>query len=338
MELKDFYFDLPQELIAQYPPETRGDSRLFVLDRKTHQYSHTMVKNLAEYLPQNSILVFNDSKVKKARLYAKTETGGISELLLIEQITHTSWKVMATRAKRLKPGKKLLLSGDITGTVRGDEQEFKIIEFSEPITETYMERFGHIPLPPYIRRSDTPGDAERYQTVYAKHIGSIAAPTAGLHFTPEILETLHNHGIQTVFVTLHVGLGTFLPVRVQHIEEHVMHEEVFTITDDTARVLNQGKTQGKPIVAVGTTSLRALESAWNGEKLQAGTRTTDIFIYPGYRFNVVDALFTNFHTPESTLLMLVSAFAGREVILKAYQEAIEQKYRFFSYGDAMLIL
>lgn len=338
MELKDFCFDLPQELIAQYPPETRGNSRLFVLDRKTHQYTHAMVKNLAEYLPQNSILVFNDSKVKKARLYAKTETGGVSELLLIEQITRTSWKVMATRAKRLKPGKKLLLPGDITGTVRDDEREFKIIEFSEPITETYMEQFGHIPLPPYIRRSDTPGDAERYQTVYAKHTGSIAAPTAGLHFTPEILETLHNHGIQTVFVTLHVGLGTFLPVRVQHIEDHVMHEEVFTITDDTARVLNQGKTQGKPIVAVGTTSLRALESAWNGEKLQAGTRTTDIFIYPGYRFNVVDALFTNFHTPESTLLMLVSAFAGREVILKAYQEAIEQKYRFFSYGDAMLIL
>lgn len=337
MELKDFNFELPQELIAQNPPETRGNSRLFVLDRKTQQYTHTMVKNLADYLPENSILVFNDSKVKKARMYAKTETGSTLELLLVEQISHLSWKVMATRAKRLRPTKKLFLPGDITATVLGDEQEFKIIEFSEPITETYMEQFGHIPLPPYIRRSDTPEDADRYQTVYAKHMGSIAAPTAGLHFTPEILETLHMHGIQTVFITLHVGLGTFLPVRVQHIEDHVMHEEVFTISDAAAHVLNQGKEQGKPIVAVGTTSLRALESAWNEGKLQAGTRTTNIFIYPGYRFNVIDALFTNFHTPESTLLMLVSAFAGREVILNAYREAIEQKYRFFSYGDAMLI-
>ena len=338
MELKDFNFDLPQELIAQYPPETRGNSRLFVLDRKTYQHTHTMVKNLAEYLPENSVLVFNDTKVKKARLFARTETGGLTELLLVEQITPTSWKVMATRAKRLKPGKKIFFPGDITGIVIGDEGEFKIIEFYESITEIYLEQFGHIPLPPYIRRSDTSGDAERYQTVYAKHIGSIAAPTAGLHFTPEILETLHNRGMQTVFVTLHVGLGTFLPVRVQHIEQHVMHEEVFTITDASAEILNQSKTQGKPVVAVGTTSLRALESAWDGEKLQAGTRTTDIFIYPGYRFKVVDALFTNFHTPESTLLMLVSAFAGREVILQAYQEAIEQKYRFFSYGDAMLII
>lgn len=338
MELKDFNFELPQELIAQYPPETRGNSRLFVLDRKTQEYTHTMVKHLAEYLPENCILVFNDSKVKKARLYATTETGGISEVLLVEQISHTSWKVMATRAKRLKPGKKIVMPGGITGIVTVDEQEFKIIEFSEPITETYMNQFGHIPLPPYIRRSDSPADADRYQTVYAKHIGSIAAPTAGLHFTPEILETLHTYGIQTVFITLHVGLGTFLPVRVQHIEDHVMHEETFTITEATADVLNHAKELGKPIVAVGTTSLRALESAWDGEKLQAGTNTTRIFIYPGYQFNVVDALFTNFHTPESTLLMLVSAFAGREVILKAYQEAIEQKYRFFSYGDAMLIL
>lgn len=338
MELKDFSFELPEELIAQQPPKERGTSRLFVLNRQDHTYVHTIVQQITAYIPQNTIMVFNDTRVRKARLFAQTETGGNCELLLIEQLSDKVWKVMATRSKRLKIGKALHLSDAVSGKVIDDIEGFKVIEFSKVITETYMEQFGHVPLPPYIRRCDTQQDAERYQTVYAKHIGSIAAPTAGLHFTPAMMEDLRQHGIHIEFVTLHVGLGTFLPVRTQNIGEHTMHEEVYSISEKTAEALNAGKQQGKTILAVGTTSLRALESAWDSTKVCAGTRTTNIFIYPGFTFNVVNALFTNFHTPESTLLMLVSAFAGRDVMLTAYQEAIRLKYRFFSYGDAMLIL
>jgi len=289
------------------------------------------------------LLVFNNSKVRKARLVGTAlHTGAQAEFLLVEKTGNREWKVLVPRAKRRRPGSRYAFfnaeGAEVAQAEIIDEQgEFRILRFDCPIDDAWLDRYGHIPLPPYIKREDAPADADRYQTVYAAATGSSAAPTAGLHFTRALLDRLAAAGIESAFLTLHVGLGTFMPVRSEHIEDHIMHRETFTINEQTAAKIEQAQAAGRKIIAVGTTSVRTLESAWDSERLKVGEGETSIFIYPGYQFKVVDALFTNFHTPESTLLMLVAAFAGKDLILESYAEAIGEGCRFFSYGDAMLI-
>ncbi|GHV92620.1 S-adenosylmethionine:tRNA ribosyltransferase-isomerase [Spirochaetia bacterium] len=371
MKTKDFSFELPEALIAQYPPAERGRSRLMVLDREKRSLEHRMVSDLPALLGSGfkgadrdaaPLLVFNNSRVRKARLLgqAKTEGGSAGaqvEFLLVSKVNDGAlrggaeegrvWRAMVRRAKRRRPGSRYIFADGVEGEITGIDGELRMVTFNRPIDDDWLDKNGHIPLPPYIKRSDTAADSERYQTVYADITGSSAAPTAGLHFTRELLENLASAGIGSAFVTLHVGLGTFLPVRVENIEDHLMHQELYSIDDETASRIENAKAGGRKIIAVGTTSVRTLESAWDkgAGKLRRGEGSTSIFIYPGYRFNVADALFTNFHTPESTLLMLVSAFAssgpgamdGREFILESYAQAVRDGYRFFSYGDAMLI-
>ncbi|MDR0637009.1 MAG: tRNA preQ1(34) S-adenosylmethionine ribosyltransferase-isomerase QueA [Treponema sp.] len=350
MKTTDFYFDLPESLIAQTPPEIRGQSRLMTLDRATGACAHHKVSDLPKLLDPRSLLVFNDSRVRRARVFAVSkETSARVEFLLIKAVDPHTWQVLVQRAKR-RHGRYVFTADTVADTreaeiiANGNSAETRLLRFDEPIDEQWLDRYGHIPLPPYIKREDSFADSERYQTIYARHIGSAAAPTAGLHFTTALLDALRERGIEIAFVTLHVGLGTFLPVRSEYIEEHRMHEEAYFIEENTARQISRARQEGRPLVAVGTTSLRVLESAWVSgaasnrfDHLQAGEGATSIFIYPGYRFKAVDALFTNFHTPQSSLLMLVSAFAGREMILESYAEAARNGYRFFSYGDAMLI-
>jgi S-adenosylmethionine:tRNA ribosyltransferase-isomerase len=356
MKTSDFSFDLPEELIAQYPPKERGNSRLMVLDRATGKTEHRFVRELSQILSafsEKPLLVFNETKVRKARLLGKSESGAEAEFLLVEGMgsrewgvgsgSSKEWKALAQRAKRRKAGSSYTFY-DTDGNeiakavIKSEDGEFRFLEFDRIIDDEFLDRYGHIPLPPYIRRADEKEDANRYQTIYAKQTGSAAAPTAGLHFTREILDNLACGGIESVFITLHVGLGTFLPVRSENIEEHVMHRESFFIDEQSAKKIEEAKAAGRKIITVGTTSARTLESAWEEGKLKRGQGSTDIFIYPGYKFKITDALFTNFHTPESTLLMLVSAFAGRQLILESYAQAVAEKYRFFSYGDAMLII
>lgn len=333
----DFSFNLPEELIAQQPPAERGASRLLVLDRQSGSVFHSCVRELASFVPAGTVMVFNDSRVRRARLFATSATGGKVEVLLLRHEGDSIWAALTTRMAKLMPGKRVTLPEGLEAEVVEARPDERLLRFSREIDDGYLERNGHLPLPPYIRRADVPADAERYQTVYAREHGSAAAPTAGLHFTPEILGALRSAGVDIRFVTLHVGLGTFLPVRAESIEEHRMHSEEYTVPEETARAVNAAKSEGRPVLAVGTTSVRTLESAWTPGGLRSGSGATNIFMYPGYSFKVVDAMFTNFHTPESTLLMLVSAFAGRERILAAYEEAVRERYRFFSYGDAMLI-
>jgi S-adenosylmethionine:tRNA ribosyltransferase-isomerase len=338
MKTADFSFDLPESLIAQRPPEQRGQSRLMVLDREAGSISHRMMGDLPSLLEKGSLLVFNNSKVRKARIYGMAESGAQVEFLLLNRRDPHTWTFMAQRSKRRRPGSRYTFEGGLGAEITG-AGEPRLLRFDSPVDEAWLETYGHIPLPPYIRREDTPADSERYQTVYAAIPGSSAAPTAGLHFTREILGELEARGMETAFVTLLVGLGTFLPVRTETVEEHVMHEETYSIDEETAAKIEKAKAEKRRIIAVGTTSLRTLESAWDetAGELRRGEAATSIFIYPGYTFKVVDQLFTNFHTPESTLLMLAAAFAGRERILASYKEAVERGYRFFSYGDAMLI-
>lgn len=345
MKTSDFYFDLPEELIAQKPSGVRGEDRLMRLDRATGAVSHCRMQDLADFVSPGTVMVFNNSRVRRSRCYGiKDGTGREQEFMFLNQASPEGdvWNTMAKGAKKVRPGNSYRFSDGSEGTIIPDEQncgsEFRLIKFPFHITEEWFERNGRIPLPPYIRRKDDDTDSERYQTVYAKETGSAACPTAGLHFTEPLLRTLREKGAELEWITLHVGLGTFLPVRSEHIEEHKMHEEQYTISDETAEKINRAKKEGRPVLAVGTTSVRTLESAAdeNGT-VRSGTRGTSIFMYPGYTFKVVDQLFTNFHTPESTLIMLVSAFAGRKSILNAYQTAVEHKYRFFSYGDSMLI-
>jgi S-adenosylmethionine:tRNA ribosyltransferase-isomerase len=367
MKTSDFFFDLPEHLIAQYPPEIRGQSRLLVLDRAGRSRSHRMVADLPGLLEPGSLLVFNNSRVRKARLFAVSKaSGGRAEFLLVKKIDGLTWKALASRSRRRPPGSRYVFTGPggelvAEAEITAVEGEFRILRFDRPLTGEWLETYGHIPLPPYIKRQDTPEDSERYQTVYAQGPdagggASSAAPTAGLHFSPELLAALEDRGIERAFITLHVGLGTFLPVRAENIEDHVMHDEEFFIDDEAAAAITRAKAEGRKIIAVGTTSVRTLESAWNDGVLQRGEGSTAIFIYPGYRFRVVDGLFTNFHTPGSTLLMLVAGFAeakpatlagagvntaaldGRDFMLETYAGAVREGYRFFSYGDAMLIL
>jgi S-adenosylmethionine:tRNA ribosyltransferase-isomerase len=295
---------------------------------------------LPDLVPPGSLFVFNNSRVRKARITGvNAQTGTRVDFLLVKRVSDTDWHVLVPRSRRRHAGSRYVFDGGVVATLTGESSgDFRLLSFDQAIDDAWLDRSGHLPLPPYIRRPDTPADAERYQTVYAAHTGSAAAPTAGLHFTEDMLSRLKAAGMETAFVTLHVGLGTFLPVRTEVIEDHPMHEECFCIDDKTAEAVEGAKAAGRAVIAVGTTSVRTLESAWKGGRLVHGDGATAIFIYPGYQFKVIDALFTNFHTPESTLLMLVSAFAGREFILDSYTEAIHADYRFFSYGDAMLIL
>ena len=333
----DFNFNVPEELIAQDPPTERGTSRLLLLNRASGSIKHATVRDIASCVPRGSVMVFNDSRVRRARLFGTSQGGGKVEILLLRREGPALWAALTTRMARLSPGKTISLPDGMEAEVVATRPDERILRFSREIDDAYLDSHGHLPLPPYIRRADVHADAERYQTVYAREQGSAAAPTAGLHFTPAILEALRDAGVDIRFVTLHVGLGTFLPVRVASIEDHAMHHEDYTVPDETAKAVNDAKAEGRMVVAVGTTSVRSLESAWTGSALASGPASTSIFMYPGYQFKVVDAMFTNFHTPESTLLMLVSAFAGRDAILAAYAEAVRQRYRFFSYGDAMFI-
>ncbi|HNY17103.1 MAG TPA: tRNA preQ1(34) S-adenosylmethionine ribosyltransferase-isomerase QueA [Treponemataceae bacterium] len=352
MQTKDFHFDLPEELIAQQPSPQRGGDRLLLLNRATGRYDDRLFSDLAGLIEPGTLMVFNDSKVRRARIYATVEQSGNQAEFLLIAIARVPgaepgsvWKVMAKNAKRQKPGRayafpdgtKAEIIRDPDGALEGTE--FRLLKFERPIDDAWLEKNGHLPLPPYIRREDELADSDRYQTVYARKVGSVAAPTAGLHFTEETLAALDARGIERTTVTLHVGLGTFLPVRAERVEDHVMHEESYSVSEETSEKVSRAKREGRPVLAVGTTSIRTLESAWDEARgrLRVGIDSTRIFIYPGYRFKVVDQVFTNFHTPESTLLMLVSAFAGKENILAAYGHAVAERYRFFSYGDSMLI-
>ena len=345
MKTADFSFDLPDELIAQHPSGTRGESRLMVLDRGTGRIRHRMIGDLSDLVAPGTVMVFNDSRVRKARLLARVDEGGTErEFLMIREVRSatdgSTWEAMTRKPGRLRAGTRVRFPGDRIGVVTGHRDSLVHLTFYETtLDEEYFASYGHVPLPPYISREDEPDDEQRYQTVYAREPGSVAAPTAGLHFTQELLDRLEARGVEIEWVRLHVGIGTFLPVRVEDVDAHRMHEETCEITPAVAGRLNEARAAGRKILAVGTTSVRTLESAWDSDRECAigFTGETRLFIRPGYRFRVVDSLFTNFHTPRSTLLMLVSAFAGRERILAAYEEAVRRRYRFFSYGDAMLI-
>ena len=340
MDVKDFYYELPQELIAQDPLEDRSSSRLMVLDKKTGAVEHHIFKDITSYLNPGDCLVLNNTKVIPARLYGVKEgTLANIEILLLKRKENDIWETLVKPGKKCRPGTKLIF-GD--GLLRGEilevmEDGNRLIQFHyEGIFEEILDRFGQMPLPPYITHKLL--DKNRYQTVYAKHDGSAAAPTAGLHFTPELLASLREKGIEVAEVTLHVGLGTFRPVKERDVLKHHMHAEYYSIDQSAADRINRAKAAGHRVVAVGTTSTRTLESAADANGyLRQSSGWTDIFIYPGYQFKVIDALITNFHLPESTLVMLVSALAGREHVLAAYETAVQERYRFFSFGDAMLI-
>ncbi len=342
-ELKksDFYFDLPQELIAQDPLEDRSASRLLVLDRKTGAVEHHTFREIMNYVRSGDCLVLNNTKVIPARLMGvKEDTGAAIEVLLLKRRDSDVWETLVKPGKKARPGAKIVF-GD--GCLRAEvldvvEEGNRLLRFDyEGIFEEVLDRLGEMPLPPYITHKLQ--DKNRYQTVYAKYEGSAAAPTAGLHFTEELLAQIEEMGVNIAYVTLHVGLGTFRPVKADNILEHHMHSEHYEVTPETAELINRTKESGRRVICVGTTSCRTVESAAdeNG-RVQPGCGDTEIFIYPGYRFKVLDCLITNFHLPESTLVMLVSALAGRENVLAAYREAVEERYRFFSFGDAMLVI
>ena len=337
----DFYYDLPEELIAQDPLEDRSASRLMVLDKDTGHMEHRVFRDIAEYLKPGDCLVLNNTRVIPARLFGEKEgTQAKIEILLLKRKEKDIWETLVKPGKKAKPGTRILFGGGLlTGEIIDViEDGNRLIQFHyEGIFEEILDQLGQMPLPPYITHQLE--DKNRYQTVYAKYDGSAAAPTAGLHFTPELLEEIREMGIHIAEVTLHVGLGTFRPVKVENVLEHHMHSEFYQIDEKAADIINQTKKNGGRVICVGTTSCRTIESAAAADgTIKAGSGWTEIFIYPGYRFKVLDCLITNFHLPESTLLMLVSALAGRENIMHAYEEAVKEKYRFFSFGDAMIIL
>ena len=341
MKRTDFYYELPEELIAQDPLEDRSSSRLLVLDRKSGAVSHHVFRKITEYLKEGDCLVINDTKVIPARLIgSKIGTGARKEVLLLKRKENNIWETLVKPGKKMKAGAKIsfgdgLLTGEVIDIV---EEGNRLIRFSfEGIFEEILDQLGQMQLPPYITHQLQ--DKNRYQTVYAKHTGSAAAPTAGLHFTPELLRAIEERGIEIAKVTLHVGLGTFRPVKVDEITDHHMHSEFYQIDEEAAKKINRAKATGNRVICVGTTSCRTIESAADESgHLKAKSGWTDIFIYPGYEFRALDGLITNFHLPESTLIMLVSALAGRENVLAAYEEAVKERYRFFSFGDAMLVI
>ena len=339
MRKEDFYFDLPEELIAQDPLEDRSSSKLLVLDKETGKTEHHVFKEIVDYLEEGDCLVLNDTKVLPARLIgAKVGTDAKIEVLLLKRKENDVWETLVKPGKKAKPGAKIsfgdgLLIGEVVDIV---EEGNRLIKFQyNGIFEEVLDQLGEMPLPPYITHHLE--DKNRYQTVYATHTGSAAAPTAGLHFTPELLQQMEEKGVKIARVTLHVGLGTFRPVKVENILEHHMHSEFYQIEEEAAQTINKAKDSGHRVICVGTTSCRTIESAAENGRLRATSGWTDIFIYPGYEFKILDCLITNFHLPESTLIMLVSALAGREHVLDAYAEAVKERYRFFSFGDAMFI-
>ncbi len=350
MRVEDFDYELPEELIAQQPLKDRESCRLMVLDREKKNMEHRIFRDILDYINHGDVLVVNDSKVIPARLYGEKEgTGAKIEFLLIKRISGDKWETMVRPGRRLKPGDRVVFS-----TEEGKRLSAEILEYGEDGTRIvefaydgiFMERLeeaGTMPLPPYIEREATEEDREDYQTVYARIDGSVAAPTAGLHFTEELLEQVKEKGAEIAYLTLHVGIGTFRPVKVDVVEEHHMHFEEYEVSEEAAATINRAIKNGGRVISVGTTSTRTLESVATLDEdkgkymVKAGDGATDIFIYPGYQFKIVDALITNFHLPKSTLVMLISALADREYILNAYREAVKEKYRFFSYGDAMLI-
>ncbi len=340
MKTHDFYYNLPEELIAQTPLQERDTSRLMVLDRKTGQVTHKHFYDIIDYLNPGDCLVLNDSRVLPARLLGHRPTGGAVELLLLRDLGDGAWECLAKPGRKCTQGQEVIFGdGELTATVTKvqDDGNREVKFHYEGIFLEVLERLGKMPLPPYIKAELQ--DQERYQTVYSKEVGSAAAPTAGLHFTDGLLKKLRDKGVKTAFVTLHVGLGTFRPVKAENILEHHMHAELCMLSQKTADVLNATKQEGGRIICVGTTSCRTLESLVNEDgSFEAKSKWTDIFIYPGYQFKAMEGLITNFHLPESTLVMLVSAFAGRENVLAAYEEAVKERYRFFSFGDAMTIL
>ncbi len=339
MKTHDFWYDLPEELIAQTPLQQRDSSRLLVLHKESGQLEHRHFYDILNYLNPGDCLVMNDSRVLPARLLGHRPTGGAVEVLLLRDLGDKCWECLCKPGRKVQVGSEVIFgNGELTATVKEVKEDGnRIVEFHyEGIFLEVLERLGKMPLPPYIKEELQ--DQERYQTVYSREVGSAAAPTAGLHFTQELLEKAREKGIKTAFVTLHVGLGTFRPVKAEEISQHHMHSELCMLSQETAEILNEAKAHGGRIVCVGTTSCRTLESLVGEDgHFEAGSKWTEIFIFPGYNFKAMDAIITNFHLPESTLVMLVSAFAGRENVLHAYQEAVKERYRFFSFGDAMFI-
>ena len=340
MKTSDFWYDLPEELIAQTPLEKRDTSRLMVLDRNSGKVSHKHFYDIIDYLNPGDCLVMNDSRVLPARLLGHRPTGGAVEVLLLRDLGNKKWECLCKPGRKMQVGNEVIFgNGELRAVVTEVKEDGnRIVEFKyEGIFLEVLERLGKMPLPPYIK--EELHDQERYQTVYSREVGSAAAPTAGLHFTNELLEKIREKGVKTAFVTLHVGLGTFRPVKAENIMEHHMHSELCMISKETAAILNETKQRGGRVICVGTTSCRTLESLVNEDgSFEEKSKWTEIFIYPGYTFKAMDGLITNFHLPESTLVMLVSAFAGRENVLNAYNEAVKERYRFFSFGDAMCIL
>ena len=340
MKTSDFWYDLPEELIAQTPLQQRDTSRLMVLDRATGAVTHKHFYDIIDYLQPGDCLVMNDSRVLPARLLGHRPTGGVIEVLLLRDLGDKKWECLCKPGRKMQVGNEVIFGdGELTATVVAVQEDGnRVVEFHyEGIFLEVLERLGKMPLPPYIKEELQ--DQERYQTVYSREVGSAAAPTAGLHFTNELLEKIRDNGVTTAFVTLHVGLGTFRPVKAEEITDHHMHAELCMMSAETAAVLNETKKSGGRIICVGTTSCRTLESLSKEDgSFEAGSKWTEIFIYPGYQFKAMQGLITNFHLPESTLVMLVSAFAGRENVLNAYKKAVKDRYRFFSFGDAMLIL
>lgn len=337
MKVTDFNYELPQELIAQHPMEPRDHSRLLVVDKATGRLEHRRFYELTDYLRPGDVLVFNDTRVIPARLHGTKDTGAHAEVFLLTRRNATDWEVLVRPGKKLQVGAKIIFSAELSCEVL-EHTDFggRVVRFAyDGIFEEILDRLGETPLPPYITAPLE--DKERYQTVYSRERGSAAAPTAGLHFTKELLQRIKDMGCEEVFVTLHVGLGTFRPVSAENIEDHKMHREFYTVSPEAAAAVNRARAEGRRVIAVGTTAVRTLESAGAGGQVLPGSGWTQIFIYPGYKYKFVDALVTNFHLPQSTLLMLVSALSSREIMLAAYKKAVEEKYRFFSFGDAMFI-
>ena len=350
MKISEFTFDLPQELIAQTPAQRRGDDRLLVIDRKTGEYQDMQMSDFPSLIEPGSVIVVNDTKVRKARVFGISETGGKVEFLFTGALGLDRWQAMVSKSKKQRPGKgydfldkdgnlycKAVIETDVQDSDSGSS--LKVVKFDRPVDEDFFQRCGHVPLPPYIKREDDFNDENRYQTIFANECGSMASPTAGLHFTPELVSQLEKKGVEVLHITLHVGMGTFLPVRTENLEDHVMHTESYQVSEEVADKINRAKAEGRKIVAIGTTSVRTLESAVDRESglLIAKSSSTNLFIKPGFEFRMVDMMLTNFHTPESTLLVLVSAFAGKDHILAAYRHAVEKRYHFFSYGDATFL-
>jgi len=335
-KLSDYNYNLPKELIAKYPVEPRDSCRLMVLNRKDKSIKHTIFRNIGDYLEKGDLLVLNDTKVIPARLIGRKETGSKIEIFLLRELGENVWEALGKNIKRLKLGQKVIFGNDFYCELleKSKDGKIKVKLFADNVKEA-INKYGHIPLPPYISREDEEKDRQLYQTVFARKEGAVASPTAGLHFTEELLNQLKEKGINITYITLHVGLGTFKPIKVEDITKHKMHEEYYSIPDESLNLIKETKEKNKRVIAVGTTVVRALESYGKTGKKEG---YSDIYIYPPFQFKIIDALITNFHLPKSTLLLLVSAFAGRDFIMRAYKEAIKNKYRFFSYGDAMLII